>query len=141
MNKPIKALLWLWQLPQNAIGLALILLLKAEKREWPHNGAKIAYWQFGRRGRLSRALSGCAFGGIILLPPRGDYAETVPHEHGHAIQSRMLGPLYLPVVGLPSLANNIRARNDRRVAKTYYKRYPEAWADRLGGVEREGGIN
>ena len=29
--------------------------------------------------------------------------ENVDHEYGHAVQSRRLGPAYLPLVGVPSV--------------------------------------
>lgn len=69
--------------------------------------------------------------------------ETVYHEHGHQLQSKRLGWLYLIVVGLTSaIFNNLWDRlfhkkwyyKDRN--KWYYNRFPEKWADRLGGVVR-----
>jgi hypothetical protein len=55
----------------------------------------------------------------------------------------ILGWLYLPLVGLPSIIGNIWDRlfhkkwsSDRR-EKWYYSRYPENWADKLGGVIRD----
>lgn len=54
---------------------------------------------------------------------------------GHAKQSRLLGPLYLIVIGLPSI---LWAGIHGKVAprKSYYWFYTERWADRLGGVGR-----
>lgn len=66
--------------------------------------------------------------------------ENLRHELGHAVQSRWLGPLYLPVVGVPSVARVIYAR--AHVARTgrrwahYYDGWPEKSADELGGVDR-----
>ena len=62
--------------------------------------------------------------------------STVFHELGHCRQSRMLGPLYLIVIGLPSL---LWAWLGDRIApdKSYYWFYTEKWADRLGGVKRK----
>ena len=52
----------------------------------------------------------------------------------------MLGPLYLPLVGVPSVSrviNSVAYHHLKRKPWTgYYKGYPEDWADRLGGVER-----
>ncbi len=47
----------------------------------------------------------------------------------------LLGPLYLLVIGLPSL---LWAALHEKVApgRSYYWFYTERWADRLGGVER-----
>ena len=57
------------------------------------------------------------------------------HEYGHTIQSLMLGPLYLVVIGLPSalwLNTPSFARKRRREHASYYAFYTERWANRLG---------
>ncbi len=63
------------------------------------------------------------------------------HELGHTKQSRLLGWLYLPVIGLPSISRAAYALAHREVTgrqwARYYEGYPENWADRLGGVIRE----
>lgn len=63
------------------------------------------------------------------------------HELGHTRQSRLLGWLYLPVVGLPSISRAGYALVYRELTgrqwTRYYEGFPENWADRLGGVERE----
>ena len=60
------------------------------------------------------------------------------HEYGHALQSRLLGPLYLPVVGVPSVLRVAYAAAQyvvtRKPWEGYYDGFPESWADRLGGV-------
>ena len=33
--------------------------------------------------------------------------NLVPHEYGHTIQSKYLGPLYIPIIGVPSLKGSI----------------------------------
>lgn len=55
------------------------------------------------------------------------------HEYGHCRQSLYLGPLYLLVIGLPSL---IWAALYKPGKGSYYDFYTEKWADRLGGVTR-----
>jgi hypothetical protein len=69
---------------------------------------------------------------LVKLTPNTVYC----HEYGHTIQNYIFGWLYLIVIGIPSLVNNIRSRYNKRVLKTYYQRYPEKWADKLGGVKR-----
>jgi len=63
------------------------------------------------------------------------------HELGHTKQSRLLGWLYLPVIGLPSISRAAYALAHREVTgrqwTRYYEGYPENWADRLGGGIRE----
>lgn len=58
---------------------------------------------------------------------------TCKHEYGHTKQSRMLGPVYLLFIGLPSVIGNLL---NRIIKFDYYKQPWEAWADKLGGVER-----
>ena len=74
---------------------------------------------------------------IFLAPFDRDDEEMLKHEMGHRAQSRLLGWLYLPVIGLPSIIWNIcfRVYRERR-GISYYAFYTEKWADRLGGVER-----
>ena len=70
----------------------------------------------------------------------GDQAERYlekisTHEYGHCIQSLLLGPLYLPVIGIPSVIwANSEALERRRQTRhvSYYDFYPERWANSLG---------
>lgn len=85
--------------------------------------------------------SGVSLGNYIIvesksITPSPKLNTTLHHEHGHQIQSRRLGPLYLIVIGLPSLLGNIYSRIFHKSAEWYYKQPWEAWADKLGGVER-----
>ena len=54
------------------------------------------------------------------------------HEFGHSIQSLILGPLYLIIIGIPSslLAANISDAMNKR----YYWFYTEKWADSIMGI-------
>jgi hypothetical protein len=49
-----------------------------------------------------------------------------------------LGPLYLPLVGIPILYRDFYRKQYRRRHKkewrSYYRGFPEQWADHLGGV-------
>ena len=66
--------------------------------------------------------------------------ENRDHEYGHSLQSRMLGPLYLAIVGVSSEARVAYAFAHRRFTgrrwERYYDGFPERWADLLGGVDR-----
>jgi hypothetical protein len=58
----------------------------------------------------------------------------VRHEYGHSIQSMVLGPLYLLMIGIPSMVWAGCFKNYRkRSKKSYYWFYTESWADRWGG--------
>ena len=72
--------------------------------------------------------------------PEGGSGTLADHEHQHTIQGEHLGPLYLPLVGLPSVLRVVyaamyRARTGRRWSR-YYDGWPENSADRLGGADR-----
>ena len=57
------------------------------------------------------------------------------HEYGHCVQSLLLGPLYLPAVGIPSYAwANVPALRRLRREKgiSYYSIWPEKQANTLG---------
>jgi hypothetical protein len=137
----VKILLWIWQLPQHVLALALFATLKAAGRvstvDRHYNDIQGLYviW-------VSFPGWGVSLGKYIFLDA-GYGTQTVQHEHGHSVQSLFLGPLYLLAVGIPSAVfNNLWDRlfhkkwpPEKRV-KWYYNRYPEKWADRLGGVER-----
>ena len=137
------ALLWLWQLPQHLAALALMAALKPTKHM---TECGIAWHKFKRDTWFSRFISGVSLGQYIFLAD--EIPAVIKHEHGHSIQSRRLGPLYLLAVGIPSaLFNNLWDRLfhkswPARVRREwYYSRWPEKQADRLGGVARpwEGG--
>ena len=123
-----ETVLYLWQLPQNLLGLMFLLALRPEMR-LNDSGLAIVY-------RSRRMRGGISLGRYVFLSwvQAGD-RSTVFHELGHCRQSRMLGPLYLIVIGLPSL---LWAWLGDRIApdKSYYWFYTEKWADRLGGVKR-----
>lgn len=122
-NKMKLALSYLWQAPQNLLGLLFLLFIRGEERHTL--GGVSFYYCWGFNGGIS-------LGRYIIL---GEYCEkSVHHEYGHCIQSKMLGPLYLLVVGLPSL---IHAWLCRCKDHSYYDYWCEKWADRLGNVKRE----
>lgn len=128
----MKALLWVWQLPQHLMGLLFVLLFgrKAQKERYE---SAIVYW-------ISQEW-GISLGWYIFLNPNLHNKTTVKHEYGHSIQSQRLGPLYLFVVGLPSITMNTLSMILYRAgkpafARNYYNRWPESWADTLGGVKR-----
>ena len=62
------------------------------------------------------------------------------HEYGHSIQSMILGPAYLPVVGIPSILwcrVPPLGRSWRSGKRSYYSFFTERSADRFGGNKRE----
>lgn len=71
---------------------------------------------------------GISLGKYIILSKRSNNKKTRLHELGHTIQSKMLGPLYLIVIGLFSL---IHAMGWTIEKGDYYKYWTEAWANKL----------
>lgn len=121
-------LLWLWQLPQLILGSIVILLFHNKIIESEEYKTTCMFW-----------VEGCGFGvclGPIIILDTKLHEDSVRHEYGHYRQSMMLGPLYLVVVGLPSLIMNIFARYGIIGPDEYYSRWPEKQADKLGGVKR-----
>lgn len=87
-----KILMWIWQFPQNIIGLLLLLFNKGEKK---HNLNDITFYYD------DNFPGGITLGEYILVGSK----TVVRHEFGHVLQSRILGPLYLFVIGIPSIVH------------------------------------
>ena len=129
----IKVLWYIWQLPQHLLGLLIILITKAEKQIIK---GLPTYWS------SPKINWGVSLGNYIIVR-QGEKKQTIQHEHGHSLQSLKFGPLYLLIVGFPSVVfNNLWDKlfhkkwilNDRMA--WYYSRWPEKQADILGGVNR-----
>ena len=123
-------LLYIWQLPQNLLGLILRLIWKPEK-EMIYKGVKYSFTQ--------SFPSGISLGEYVILKryPFNKYTwNSVKHEYGHTRQSVRYGWFYLLVIGLPSLLGNIYDRIFKKGSVWYYNQPWEKGADKLGGVER-----
>ena len=136
-----KSILWIWQLPQNILGICFFGILKISKainESYPYKDTKVYYYN-------NSFLSGVSLGNYIFI--RGKLTNfskhyTVLHEYGHHIQSMRWGIFYLFIIGIPSVINNLWDRffhkkwsySDRYI--WYYSRYPEKQADILGNVPK-----
>ena len=122
---------YLWQLPQHILGLIIILLMYLSRK------VKGVEALDGRHVFITEPtiIGGVSLGDYIILDERYPVKEKY-HELGHSRQSMLLGPLYLVVVGLPSIACNIISRFSTKWRQRYYTRFPENWADTLGNVTR-----
>ena len=67
--------------------------------------------------------------GDYLFMPIGATKESIEHECGHSRQSDILGPLYLIVIGIPSIIHNIVHAVCSKLGLNwdYYKFYTEHW--------------
>ncbi len=114
-----------WGAPQTLAGLCVRLWGRAHG--WPrqrYSGAVASAWGGG---------AGLSLGLFVFVPVLDD-ARLLRHEYGHCLQSLLLGPLYLPVIALPSAVwFHLPALRRRRRQKSisYYAFYTEHWADAL----------
>jgi len=59
--------------------------------------------------------------------------SLIQHEYGHVLQSALLGPLFLLIVGLPSLIwARFFAGWRKKHNIDYFSFYTESWADKWG---------
>lgn len=123
----MEVLKFIWQLPQVIAAFIYYLYLKYK----------------------DEILDTCTFQGTVVFIKKNCYGSvtlgdriflsplatdtTVKHEWGHTRQSLILGPLYLIVIGIPSI---LWAAFHKKIApnKSYSSFFTEAWADKLGGV-------
>lgn len=135
-----KGLSLAWEAPQTALGAAVLAAEVARKRI-----VNIEV-ENGRMLVESKG-TGISLGHVVFWSRESSRWHDLDtrnraHELGHTKQSRMLGWLYLPVVGLPSISRAAYALLYRELTGRqwthYYDGYPERWADRLGGVIRHG---
>lgn len=129
MKHLIKILRWIWEFPQCLLGHMLTNFYDVEYKE-TYNGIDVYAGDFP---------GGISLGQYILMSEtsyKDKRARTKKHEYGHSIQSLYLGPLYLIVVGLPSILWAGAIHPFVKDEISYYEVYPEKWADQLGGVNR-----
>lgn len=137
MNKLKSSLLWLWQLPQNLCGIIYRSISEdnricvIENNDSRSVGAKVY---------LQKANGGISLGRYIFI--NQDYIDeeiVIKHECGHVKQSKILGPLYLLVIGIPSILhawlNNYIGCCWKNGEYNYYHFYTEKWANKLMGIE------
>ena len=126
-----KLIMATWELPQNTLG-AIVKKIFNAKPHSSYKSATVYTW---------KVLGGMSLGNhIFIYEPIVDHtsgANMIKHEYGHTIQSKYLGWLYLLVIGLPSLIWAWCFEGYRtKKGKSYYDFYTEAWADKLGGLDR-----
>lgn len=122
---------YVWQFPQM---LAAWIWYLVRKKSILYNSIGNFYTVYVGANR-----GGVTLGDKIFISKcyHGEYLNMViAHESGHVKQSLYLGPLYLIVIGIPSI---LWVWSHRWIApkKSYYWFYTEAWANKLGGL----GIN
>lgn len=133
--------LYIWQLPQNIIGLILVLILKPEKKLIASNG-NFVYFSSKMSGGISLGKYSIIDDYYIKRLKKEESMlnlDVTKHEAlGHGTQSRYLGPTYLPVIGLPSLIWAwLYGPVIPYTHNGYYVFYTEKWADKLAKIVRK----
>ena len=120
-------ILFIWQLPQHIVALIyfgyLVMMCK----------------DLGIDSRYKQAIvipcimrGAVTLGNYVFVGLNSEYRKTVKHELGHTIQSKILGPLYLIVIGIPSITYcGLRRLFSSLRKKNYYNFYTEKWANNL----------
>jgi len=120
------AVQWTWGAAQNTLGGIVYLALSASNPTGEFYGAKVVEVPTSGFGGLTL--------GKYIMVGKGSLNSTnlLTHEYGHTVQSLYLGPLYLVVIGLPSLTWAQFGGDYRRANGVgYYSFYTESWANDL----------
>ena len=120
-------ILFIWQLPQHLLAILYIGYLVMMCKD------------LGVDSRYKQAIvipcvmrGAVTLGYYVFVGLNSEYRKTVKHELGHTIQSKILGPLYLIVIGIPSITYcGLRRIFPSLRKKNYYNFYTEKWANNL----------
>ena len=82
---------WTWGFPQTLLGCVIYLIHRGKPHEVYH-GCVVTHWDLG--GSLGV--------GMFLFLGNTTDRRVLVHEFGHSVQSAILGPLFLPIMGFPS---------------------------------------
>ena len=120
-------ILFIWQLPQHIVALIyfgyLVMMCKDLGVDSRYKQAIVIPCVM--RGAIT-------LGNYVFVGLNSEYKETVKHELGHTIQSKILGPLYLIIIGIPSITYcGLRRIFPSLRKKNYYNFYTERTANNL----------
>lgn len=117
-------LLFIWQLPQNL--MALFMLPFIGEIDF------ISYKKFCFAFKAEKIKTGLSLGNFAFINPvLAKKVALVKHEQeGHSYDSKIFGPLYLPVIGIPIFLHSKSKKN-----KGYYDFYTERRANKHAGLE------
>ena len=130
---------WSWGILQSALGL-IVFLFHIRDKHYFYHGAVITEW---------KSVSSVSLGMFVFVTNEPFFYEKLKneytaeelserllvHEYGHTIQSLILGPLYLIVIGIPStLWGFLPSLNNKRKTEglSYFSFFTEKWANVLG---------
>ena len=127
---------WTWGIVQNVLGFLLFLTV-LRKRHYLFRTSLVTEWKFPYSA---------SYGMFVFLNREEDTSDPkkvlhkweydmLVHEYGHSIQSMLLGPLFLPVIAIPSVIWATapffeKLRNRKKLS--YHWLYCEKWANAMG---------
>lgn len=142
-----------WCLPQTLVGLVVFLVCKIRKADTLRYKCTVVSVFPNKQGSVSLGMFIMVHDTPLtdetdkmkfdvydpLLKCRiGQADDLLRHEYGHTIQSMILGPLFLLVIGLPSIIwAGLFAGYRQKHKVSYYAFYTERWADRISKIERK----
>jgi hypothetical protein len=126
LNALYSAVLFIWQILQNIVALLMmpflgkLTLLEHRNHQYVFEAEKMS--------------GGISLGTFIFISPKlSGFQEVHEHELGHGFDSRKFGPLYLFIIGIPSI---IWAMVCDESCQCYYDFYTERWAnENIGTVK------
>jgi len=120
----INIIKYIWQLPQNLIGVIYKSLFATDSIHETEDYEVLAH---NNKGCVT-------LGRYIFVSPYVN-STIIQHETGHVKQSLILGPFYLLVIGLPSLVHAAVHKKWCPSTLNYYHFYTEKWANKLANLE------
>lgn len=121
-----------WGLPVNLVGLLVFLCCKGCVRKVFNNSLV---------SLLPDSRGGLSLGIFIFIGAKNTGAALLcAHEYGHTIQCLFLGPLYWPVVAIPSAVwyhffGGYRKRRNIPYDALYCERWATAWGKKWSGKQ------
>lgn len=128
-----------WGILQTLLGL-FVFLFHIRDKHFSYHGAIVTQW---------KSKSSVSLGMFIFVTDEPYFYEKLKseytkqelssrllvHEYGHTIQSLILGPLYLIIMGIPSTLWGFLPwcnKNRRENNVSYFSFFTESWANTLG---------
>lgn len=128
-----------WGILQTILGLC-VFVLHIRDHHFYYHGAVVTEW---------KGMSSVSLGLFVFITNEPYFSEKfenkidktelterlLVHEYGHTIQSLILGPLYLIMIGIPSTLWGflpLLANKRRKEQISYFSFFTEKWANYLG---------
>ena len=127
---------WTWGILQNVIGF-LVFVVMLKNRHSMFRGAIVTHWNHPYSMGCGMFVFIGNHGRSYWSKEKNDKRnyDVLVHEYGHIVQSIILGPLFVPVIAIPSLiwaSLPYFSRLRMRKGLSYYWLYCEKWANTLG---------